>query len=213
MKRPLVVALTLAAFAVPLLAQAPDRWTYVLDLTLPGTIRSTPEVMGFGLKGLVTGRKDPVLPLELRLVRMDRGDYVLGTALIYEISVRNVGQAPIDFPWSLDLVALEVAPRRVEAFIDLHPIAGSKWERRSFGSIQLQGSPEVPGSIQILQPGETALIRIPGVVLLQDGAEGAVGAGAVPVRAGLTLMVDQSLAGQRLFSVNAIPIALRYRVP
>jgi len=55
--------------------------------------------------GGVSGSHDtpfPTLPLEITLLSLDKSNYQIGEAVIYDVAIKNVGQDAVVIPWSPD---------------------------------------------------------------------------------------------------------------
>lgn len=163
-----VFALAFGLTAGEVWGQVPQA-DYVLDLLTYPRSQTTSD-QGKEKSGRVVGGvagQPKMLPLKLLLVSLDRSAYALGEAFVYEVLIENLSQEPIRLPWSPEV---ERFPR-VEG---IQP-AAHRWlgltlsvsdanlgVRGVTSSQPLLGSEEVPGSLQTLASGETALIRVPG---------------------------------------------------
>lgn len=125
--------------------------------------------------GGVSGSHDtpfPKLPLEITLLNLDNGSYKMGQEMIYEVTIRNVGQDIVLIPWSPD-------PTEVRRNGQTYPsgyadgnvglvihdeIAG---DQVVYGP-WLYGSDLVPSSLKKLRPGQTVRIRAPGRWAIAD---------------------------------------------
>jgi hypothetical protein len=164
MLRPLVV---LGLLAAGVQATTPD---FVLDVGsfAPAAQQpSTGQVQLMVSGGGSSATPVPAPNVRVSLATLDRSSYVTGEALVYEVLIQNVGDKPFVLPWSPDLnwcTRQDRAKRSGyrEALISLRvidPVTG-----RSLAEIDSQplvGSPDVEGSLQVLQPKQTAMVRVP----------------------------------------------------
>lgn len=158
-----VCAVTLMAWSVPASAQE----TYVLDLVdVPATsdaeFAAVPDERALltAVPPRPPNRDVPwELPLTVSLVSLDKGTYVVGEDIVYEFIIHNVSNATIKIPRSRQVhlfdkdMAGAVKARFWLSFED--DVLGTQ----SFAVGSTYGSETVAGSLLLLAPGETVLIR------------------------------------------------------
>ena len=145
---------------------------HVLDLTR--TVEESTEkeqsLSGGGCAGGSEGEAPREVSLEIALQKLDRADYTLGSRVVFDVFLRNSGSIPVTFPWLDKAGAEEVDSKSlVEAFISLRTTDDQAREH-SLTAVRLQGSPTQPESVRVLEPGETAMIRVPGWLIHDERA-------------------------------------------
>jgi hypothetical protein len=100
------------------------------------------------------------------LMKLDKDSYSMGEQVTFEVKVENTGKETIEIPWTPDLGDLEpLDPTqsysyRSAAFVLLFtvPDSGHYIQLARFS----YGSPDLPGSIRKLQPGQWLLVKASG---------------------------------------------------
>jgi hypothetical protein len=100
----------------------------------------------------------------ITLVNLDKGWYLMGEEVTFEVKIQNSGKETIEIPWTPHLGDLE----RADATEAYSYVAGTvalnftdPVSQHSFGIYgNFYGSPALPGSIRELLPGQWALIRV-----------------------------------------------------
>lgn len=114
--------------------------------------------------------------LQANLTWMDRIDYVDGERAEIEVQIENVGEVPIEIPWSPNLSDLQPVNRGVR-FRAQNLLIGLflNWEgaSESLGYIYLYGAPEQSQTMLRLIPGQWARVRGP-IEIEFDHADGFV---------------------------------------
>jgi len=108
----------------------------------------------------------PYPQLSATLLPLTRNEFWWGEEFEFQLRVRNVGSLPVTLPWTADGM---VPPESDHATAHVHSAAAyieieSRDGQRRLGQLSLQmlaGAATTPGSLQVLRPGETALLRIP----------------------------------------------------
>jgi len=211
-----VLVFVVLSTALLLGAQGRRRADHTLDVVAYGPIHHVPDPrepggIASGSLGAAAGDKTSVV-LRATLLSLDRSDYEIGAPMVYEVLIENAGKTPAFLPWSPDRASVRresTIPSIVQGFLTIFVRDRARsTDLAPLDSQGLYGSRSVPGTLQRLAPGESALIRVPAVWQSTEGALKHVltqTEGAVEVRAELTLtnpiMVVQSK--------NAIPIDLR----
>jgi hypothetical protein len=158
-----------------------------------------------------THSPQPVSPLTINLVSLDRSRYTVGDKVVYEVVVTNTSGRAFNFPTLVD-------PRIVRRDMPGATLAtvGLIFDDTVFGfqlvALQvLYGAPAVPNSMELLQPGDTLRIRASGEWWLGSALKSAVPSRVVrdvAVHAGLWLLyLPDDLPTQK--SLNVVPIQLR----
>lgn len=188
-------------------AQRPPRAKHVLDLTSPEAVVTAPDV-GSGGSVAVSGIPSPRLPLELRLLGLDRLFYLLGgDEVIYTVSLTNIGSASVDLPWSADREAVEVTEQPfMQASLVLVLMTKQKeGPQPTIGAAILEGTRRIPESIITLLPGEQVIIKAKGLKdMPQDVAALIASDRAIEVRASYTLRNEELVWSAPLISADAV---------
>jgi hypothetical protein len=116
----------------------------------------------------------PYPQLSATLLPLTRDEFWWGEEFEFQLRVRNVGTLPVTLPWTADGM---VPPESDHATAHVHSAAAyiqieSRDGQRRLGQLSLQmlaGAATTPGSLQVLRPGETALLRIPATWSSDDG--------------------------------------------
>jgi hypothetical protein len=174
----LIAALGLfgSALAIQAAQVGPSKPTHAIDLTAPAPAPTGPAVpeneqlrMPFGPQGFVSHQPLPVQRLSLQVLGLDRSSYDIGDPVVYRLLVSNISQKPFAFPASVagDRFSRD-EPNPTGGFLCLElkdPMLGYQ----IVGTYPLYGAPRVPGSLVLLQPGETLEIRGAGTWFLMSG--------------------------------------------
>jgi|SRR5271169_2798341 len=99
----------------------------------------------------------------ITLVNLDKGWYLMGEDVTFEVKIQNSGKETIEIPWTPHLGDLEPADA-TEAYSYVAGTVALNFtdpvSEHSFGIYgNFYGSPALPGSIRELPPGQWALIR------------------------------------------------------
>lgn len=97
----------------------------------------------------------------MSLISTDRLAYEGGDTVIYEVQVENTGTSALVLPWSPDLArVLSATSTSGSIFLEVRNASGQPlgWLTHQ----TLYGSSEVDGTLQTLEPGENALLRLRG---------------------------------------------------
>jgi len=113
--------------------------------------------------------------LRTTLVSLDSTEYRIGDEPRFEVTVENVGSAPLKIPFSPHLADLQpVDPSQKFAYSVLDVvlwIGGAKWSANTGGTVVLYGADDHPETLLTLQPGEWARIIGKGnIALPADGS-------------------------------------------
>lgn len=181
MKTTLMFAISIAMallFALVLIAQ--DRYT--LDLTVPRAVPPPPK-SSFGCGPRLSAGSEggglvvqPVLPLAVEIVSLDKSAYTLGEELICLIRLTNVGDKPFRIPWSPDskyrntdctegIKGPPTAALTGSASLVLESDSGMTRKILLEG---LYGRLSIPKTYRTLEPGESASIKFKVKVALYD---------------------------------------------
>lgn len=111
--------------------------------------------------GSATGRVGPAPPFTIAIRRLDRAVYSPGAQLLADVVVTNDGPHPLVFPW---VRANEFGDgfRGADAMqvgigFDMIDVTGR--EQHLTGTV-LRGSPNRPGTMEAIAPGESITIRL-----------------------------------------------------
>ena len=171
-----IAALWLSGWALAIQAAqvGSSKPTYAIDLTAPApapTVVPENERLGmaFGRHGFVSHQPLPVQRLSLQVLGLDRSSYDIGDPFVYRLLVSNISQEPFAFPASVagDRFSRD-EPDPTGGFLSLElkdPIIG----HQIVGNYALYGAPRVPGSLVVLQPGDTLEISGAGTWFLVGG--------------------------------------------
>lgn len=96
-------------------------------------------------------------------MNLDKTSYAMGEEVSFEVKIQNSGKEPIDMPWTPNSADLEPADAS-KSYTYLHAAVSLKFtesvSNRSFSVYaNSYGSPDVPGTIQKLQPGQWIYVR------------------------------------------------------
>jgi len=126
---------------------------------------------GFGSVGVACGATalGEKRVLRVGLTSLDRLQYSEGDKAEVEFLVENIGEVAMQLPWSPHLADLQPADETAEFKVE-HLMLGVslKWGDHystSLGWLSLYGSPDHPGTMLDLRPGEVARVR--GTVAIQ----------------------------------------------
>jgi hypothetical protein len=204
-----LAAITAAVLSSPLeirtSAQSAPAARHLLDLTSPNVLKTMPAVNwghGIGRSGLPPPAP---LPLELTMVALDRGAYEMGSPIVYDVQLTNIGDRPIGLPWSADLELVKQPARSfIESTLVLanYDAAGNVYQ---LGAAILAGSDSVRGSIETIRPGESALIRV-GAGVIPPPDSRLPGMPSLSARAIYVLSAGPVKDWADLESINALPI-------
>ena len=215
MKTLIASVVVLASTAVTAQGRKPDHYLDVAGQTRseipPGTF-----FPGRNSIGASAHRMAPST-LKLTLVSIERAAFVYGEHFTYEVLIENAGNVPITLPWSPNEGAFaQPFPRTPAGFL-----GGSIYlqvESESGGTLGLlnsqamYGSQETPGSLLVLGPGRTALLRMPTQwSATMDGGRAKIlqqPEGAVRLRAVLGLYLDDFPLTR---STNTLPVRITPR--
>jgi hypothetical protein len=145
------------------LVQGQGRQTYTVDFVGERALKEQARPKGKEKEprlapGPPIGDAAP-LPFEITLVSLDRNGYAIGDNAVFEVTLKHVGTAPFAFPWSREMSAVADAPRAQLAHVLLtftDPVLG----RQLVGfDNTLYGAQTVPGTVQMLQPGDVVTVR------------------------------------------------------
>ena len=204
-------AVCLLAYSLLLVGEILAAQQHVLDLTQPDLVRTMPPVESGCAIGF-EGEKPVRVPLELMLISLDRQDYVLGDHVTYQVNLRNVGNVPLSLPWSVDRAVVERDRAPFSQAILSLAVSDAQKREHSLAAVVLDGSSSLPGSIEVLAPGETASILVRSSLLVTQGAASstlAAGVGPVTVGAVLMMTVRPCVWAEKVFSTNDVPILFR----
>jgi len=113
--------------------------------------------VGMGSRGISGQGKTP-LPLEVSTVLLSSLQLASGRALVYEITLKNIGKSSVELPWATKPVGrTRLDPEEQELYLTLEG-KDVKGARSILAATILAGVP-FSRSLLTLQPGETATIR------------------------------------------------------
>ena len=170
-----VMSIAVALFWVSTLA---GQGKYMLDLTLPGGLPPPKSSSGCGprLSAGSEGGKlvQPVLPVYIEIVRLNKGTYTMGQDLVCQISLKNVGDRALRIPWSpnpdygnKDCTGRTkgLATAALTGSVALVLRSGSGVTRKILLG-GLYGRLAIPQTYRTLEPGESASIKFKTRVVL-----------------------------------------------
>jgi hypothetical protein len=129
----------------------------VLDLTVP--VAAHLSGGGEGCAVGESGRKDVELPLEMGLV-LDRASYFLGGYVIYDVTLKNSGTRSVTLPWAAGRVSDPSSKLEISLILFTTDDGG---RTVALSGTTILGDAHTPETTLLLEPGETARIRVPGV--------------------------------------------------
>jgi hypothetical protein len=121
-------------------------------------------------RGRSTGRIGPAPTLSLTVVRLDPSELSMGGQFVADIRVTNIGTEPVILPTDLAYEFGEGfagGPYAVQASLGL-PIVDAEGREHDLAGTVLRGSPSRPGTVELLGPGESLIIRFPGWLVIVD---------------------------------------------
>ena len=131
------------------------------------------------------------LPASLTIEPLERDDFSLGERSSVELRIRNAGKVPLVLPWSPKALLLGDSTDEIRAIVSL--VARTRGGADQIGAWTLYGSESMPSSVQVLKPGQEALIRVPVKWIVADAV-------AAEIRRGppeeIELMAEYRLTGQ-----------------
>jgi hypothetical protein len=133
------------------------------------------------------------VPLRVRLLKTDRKAYRRMEMVSYDVSLENISKNPVVIPWSPDRFGdgplARASARLVLAFV----LTRRDGTDALIEGVALYGTPDLPGSLKTLAPGERVVIRAPahltGDLLPQDATSPILNP-SVEVRAKATVLFD-----------------------
>jgi hypothetical protein len=196
---------TLFVVAPPIAVQR----QHVLDLTRSDLVVTAPQRSSGG-ESVVSGQKALDLPFSLRLGEVAERTYLLGRPIKYNVTIKNVGQTAVAFPWSEDREIIEqtdVSFSQATLALQATDATGRQF---LMASVILDGSQHVPGSLEIIPPGDEAIVtaEIP-INLPTDAAHQIASASEVQVKAILSMKTDPRLRWKPLLSTNSVVLSFR----
>ena len=214
-----------AALLILLMALRVVYAQHVLDLT---TVPKPPVELGTTFSTgfiSISSEGQAWIPVQVTLVdvnTVDNQPYYVGGPIVFTVAIKSLADVPLAIPWTRwrsDHAALERAatPDQPLYWSDISlDTRDGDGALRTLGSVRLEGTRAVPTSIQILAPGETATIRVPGVIFLEQTERerilGGRSSGTVTVRAGFGLEAQPNY-GNSVQSNNAVEILLHASKP
>ena len=150
--------LSAAVLATILLAASLRAEQHVLDLTVP--VAAQLDGGGEGCAIGESGTKDADLPVEMGLA-LDRASYFLGGYVVYDVTLKHRGTRSVTLPWAAWRRVSDPSSK-LEAALSLFTSDDLGKQRHLTGAM-LYGDTRAPETTLVLQPGETARIRVPGV--------------------------------------------------
>jgi hypothetical protein len=108
--------------------------------------------------------REPIIPLIVELVKLNKSSYALGEDLIFEVTLTNITDGDVFIPWEPDWTKIEVGyTQPPTGYLKAHILLEADSEWGMLDSINvLYGSESVAGSIRQLSPGHSVRIRAPG---------------------------------------------------
>jgi len=182
---------------------------HFLDLTKPGIVATAPaKNVGHGIGH--SGGHPPALPLRLTLSRLDRQVYVFGSAITYEVTVENIGEAPFKMPWSVDRARIEgEGTSFLQGFLSLLIVDPDGGEHL-IGTVILDGSELFADTLETVLPGEIARIRTREQINVgPEMASRLAASNPATVRAVFAMDTTPIGLSSRVISENALPATLR----
>ena len=117
-------------------------------------------------RGVMLDHRKAQPELSAELLPLERGEFSWGDEFEFQLRVKNVGSIAITLPWAADGLVPEESDhatahvQRALALIEIESLDG----KRQLGQLDgfpLAGAVTIPGSLQRLAPGATALLRVP----------------------------------------------------
>jgi hypothetical protein len=190
-----------------LLASRPSaqKAEHVLDLTgvpsvegvlVPSEVGDVPidKRLGFGVVALSLHGPRVPSPFTFRvtLLGLDAASYSPRDPFFYEVRLVNIGGDSVSFPWTLDN---SLFPGAIPDSRVVRLGLGDANDARAFaelGAVNLYGAPDVPGSLERIEPGESVRMRVRSDWMIFQGGEKQ-----------LRVVVSPSLRGLALPRVNS----------
>jgi hypothetical protein len=103
-------------------------------------------------------------PLRVRLLKLDRGEYRRMDRIWYDVSITNVSDQRVTLPWS----PVPINRRDRPATGYRHALVELTFKRPNHDDwvadrFVLYGAPTVDGSLRVVHPGETVVVRMAGI--------------------------------------------------
>ena len=144
---------------------AVESYVATLDLTKEFRSRRTASRLNGGLAGEVPGQPPTPFPITIELLSVDKNDYSVGDAIIYEVSLQNTSTRDVVIPWTPDSEWEPAAEKLLgepqgyrEALVDLDYL-NPRGEHHAFAFRTIEGADSVPKSVLLLRPGQRARIK------------------------------------------------------
>jgi len=167
--------------------------------------------------GTVTSNQPPT-PFKVTLADTDRLAYEVGDAMSFNVIVENISTAPLVLGISRDphvapktMRPCRVVPPGVQFSVALVAVrkTGDTGAMIAFGS-GYYGSPDVPGTTLVLQPGDRVRVQLPADIRPGPGLESALTPDPQPVRLKASVIIDAAWT-QSAYSDNVLTIELSQR--
>lgn len=176
-----------------------------LDLVSDVRTLGSPPVAGSG-RGLGvsggSGGKLLVVDVEVKLVAFDHSELRLGETAIYEVSLRNTGKRVVTLPWSKDpmdtIGSRSPAEARMRVYLSMRDGAG---RFHHVTGVTLFGSSAIEGTTVDLLPGETAVVRAAGPIIVDGDREHEI-AGSVTIHGGFWLSPRPGFWAEPILSMD-----------
>ena len=144
----------------------------LVDLTAKSGEAAQPTIREqLDCRGRGTGRIGPAPTLSLTITALDNREYSMGSQIVADIRVKNIGKAPIVLPSVLSQdfgAGFALPPYAIEASLGIEGIDAQGRGHTLSGTV-LRGSPSRFGTTESLDPGESLTMRFPGSIVGVDG--------------------------------------------
>jgi hypothetical protein len=103
-------------------------------------------------------------PLRIRILKLDRREYRLMDRVKYDVSITNVSAQPVVLPWSpLPINRRDRPPSGYRHASFRFVVMKQNQPDAVVDGFVLYGAPTVAGSLKAVRPGETVVVRLPGI--------------------------------------------------
>ena len=132
-------------------------------LEFPGTSGCASGSSG-GIVSTCQSAVQPPYPLRVKLLKTDSREYRRMSRIRYDVSLTNVSRDAVVFPWSpLPINRRDRPPTGYRHALFELMLKKNGYDDAVADTFALYGAPTVAGSLRVVHPGETVVVRLPGI--------------------------------------------------